>query len=112
MSPFASVRAFLQPIIPAPVRSRSAFTSFAPISTVLMMRSSPLSSGRSLPRAPAAPLPLPPPSSPRPEQPRQASQPQAQASQPQAQASQPQAQASQPQAQASQPQAQASQPQA
>ena len=45
-SPCASVRAFLQSIIPAPVRSRRAFTSWAAISTVFMMRSSPLLPGQ------------------------------------------------------------------
>ena len=41
-SPSASVSAFLQSIMPAPVRSRRAFTSLAAISAVLMMRSPPL----------------------------------------------------------------------
>src|ERR1019366_4740629 len=55
MSPSASVRAFLQSIIPAPVRSRRAFTSFAPISTGLMWRSSPVSSAQ-----PPVPVPMGP----------------------------------------------------
>ena len=52
-SPCASVSAFLQSIIPAPVRSRRALTSFAAISTVFMSRSSPLSSRRRSRRPPA-----------------------------------------------------------
>ena len=44
-SPAASVRAFLQSIIPAPVRSRRAFTSLALISTALIARAGLLCAG-------------------------------------------------------------------